>query len=126
MPKILVYDAAARVAADRGLPVGWLDDAVKDFLLGPDRFPTEVLDLPGLRVEVASAQTVLVMKCLAHRVGEDDDDLRLLAGQVRLQGATEVLDLVARMAGPRLLTSQVQFFVEAVLDAEPDATGGGR
>ncbi|MGI8536897.1 MAG: DUF6036 family nucleotidyltransferase [Mycobacteriales bacterium] len=126
VPKILVYQAAARVAADRGLPVGWLNDAVKGFLLGPDRFPTEILDLPGLRVEVASAQTVLVMKCLAHRVGEDDDDLRLLAGHLRLQGAAEVLDLVARMAGPRLLTPQVQFFVEAVLDAEPDATGGGR
>lgn len=124
VPKTHVYQAAARVAAARGLPVGWLNDAVKGFMLGPDPFPTQILELPGLRVEVASAQTVLVMKCLAHRVGEDDEDLRRLAGQLRLTSAVEVLDLVERMVGPRLLTPQVQFFVEAVLETGPEATGG--
>lgn len=121
VPKMLVYRAAARVAEQRGLPAGWLNDAVKGFLLGPDRFPTEVLDLPGLRVEVASPQTVLVMKCLAHRIGEDDDDVRLLCDKVGLHAAADVLDLVQRLAGLRLLTPQVQFFVEAVLDHD----GGG-
>jgi hypothetical protein len=51
------------------LPDGWLNDAVKGFLLGPDRFPTKTLEMPGLRCEVASAETVLVLKCLAHRIG---------------------------------------------------------
>ncbi len=63
------------------------------------------------------------MKALAHRVGEDDDDVRLLAGRLAM-GASQVLDLVERTAGSRLLTPQVQFFVEAVLETEPDATGG--
>lgn len=125
VPKAHVYRAAARVAAERGLPVGWLNDAVKGFLLGPDPSPTQILELPGLRVEVASAQTVLVMKCLAHRVGEDDEDLRLLAGKLHLDSAVQVLDLVERMVGPRLLTPQVQFFVEAALETDPEATGGG-
>lgn len=123
VPKMLVYQAAGRVAQERGLAEGWLNDAVKGFLLGPDPYPTEILELPGLRVEVASAQTVLVMKCLAHRLGEDDDDVRLLADRLRLS-AQEVLDLVERTAGSRLLTPQVQFFVEAVLETGPDATGG--
>jgi len=56
-------------------------------LLGPGAWPTEILDLPGLRVEVASPQTVLVMKCLAHRIGEDDQDVRLLAQRLALTSA---------------------------------------
>lgn len=119
VPKTAVYEAAARVAEDLELPAGWLNDAVKGFLLGPDPFPTEVLDLPGVRVEIASAQTVLVMKALAHRIGEDDDDVRLLADRLGLTTAEQVLDLVEQTAGHPLLTPQVQFFVEAVMDRGP-------
>jgi len=116
VPKMVVYEAAERVAGERGLPGGWLNDAVKGFLLGPDPFPTQAIDLPGLRVEVASPQVVLVMKCLAHRVGEDDDDVRLLSRMLGLADAEQVLDLVENTAGSRLLTPQVQFFVTAALD----------
>lgn len=38
-PKTEVYAAAARVGDDLGLPNGWLNDAVKGFLLGPDPSP---------------------------------------------------------------------------------------
>lgn len=120
-PKAEVYAAARRVAERRHLREGWLNDAVKGFLQGPDRWPTLVLDLPGLRVEVASPQAVLVLKALAHRSGEDDDDLRLLADVLALDAA-EVLDLVEQTAGERWLTPQVRFFVEAALD--PGARGG--
>jgi hypothetical protein len=119
VPKAEVYRAADAVAEERGLPVGWLNDAVKGFVLGPDPFVTESLELPGLRCEIASPEVVLVMKALAHRVGEDDDDLRLLASKAGLTTATEVLDLVERMVGVRLLTAQVQFFVEAAMDEGP-------
>ncbi|MGH4020777.1 MAG: DUF6036 family nucleotidyltransferase [Pseudonocardiaceae bacterium] len=116
-PKNEVYAAAARVAEDLDLPDGWLNDAVKGFLLGPDRFPTEIIDLPGLRCEVASAETVLVLKCLAHRIGEDDDDIELLAGRLGLTHPEQVLDLVERVADRRLLTPQVELFVRSVLDS---------
>lgn len=118
-PKQAVYAAAAVVAADRGLEPDWLNDAAKGYLLGPDPGTTEVLDLPGLRVEVASAETVLVMKALAHRRG-DETDVRLLAAQLGLD-AERALDLVERVAGERWLTPQVQFFVQAVL--EPGVEG---
>jgi hypothetical protein len=51
----------------------------------------------------------------AHRIGEDDDDVRLLAGQLGM-GAAKVLDLVEQTAGSRWLTPAVRFFVEAALD----------
>lgn len=118
VPKNEVYIAARRVAEELHLPDGWLNDAVKGFVLGPDRYPTQSIELPGLRVEVASPQIVLVMKALAHRVGEDDEDLRLLTRLCGLPNADAVLDLVERTAGARLLTPQVQFFVEAALAPE--------
>lgn len=55
------------------------------------------------------------MKCLAHRIGEDEADVRLLARLAGLDSAAHVLDVVERMAGPALLTPQVQFFVQVVL-----------
>jgi hypothetical protein len=49
------------------------------------------LDLPGLRCLAASPETLLALKVLAHRVGEDEDDLRLLATELGLEKADEVL-----------------------------------
>lgn len=119
-PKNEVYAAAARVGAALDLPEGWLNDAVKGFLQGPDSFPTTILDMPGLRCEVASAETVLVLKCLAHRLGEDDEDVILLAGQLGLNTADQVLDLVEQVGHPRLLTPQVELFVRSVMEpSEP-------
>ncbi len=115
-PKSEVYAAAARVGAALDLPDGWLNDAVKGFLQGPDNFPTKILNMPGLRCEVASAETVLVLKCLAHRLGEDDEDVILLAAQLGLNTADQVLDLVEQVGHPRLLTPQVELFVRSVMD----------
>lgn len=116
-PKAEVYRAAAQVGEELQLPEGWLNDGVKGFLLGLDPFDTETFDVPGLRGEIASPEMVLVLKCLAHRIGEDDDDVRLLAAKAGMESAEEVLDLVERVVPERLLTPQVRFFVEAVLDA---------
>lgn len=115
VPKNEIYRAVREVAADLDLPADWLNDGVKGFLQGPDAYPTQVLDLPGLRVEVASPQVVLVLKALAHRTGEDDTDLQLLAGTLGLD-ADGVLDLVETTVGPDRVTAQTVFFVRAVLD----------
>jgi uncharacterized nucleotidyltransferase DUF6036 len=119
-PKMEVYAAAATVAEERGLPPGWLNDAVKGFLVGPDPFDAPVIELPGLRVQAASPQMLLALKVIAHRLNEDRDDVRLLAGMLGLATADEVLDLVEELAGPRLLTPQAQFFVEVVM--QPDGS----
>lgn len=110
-PKMEIYEAAAAVAAERGLPVGWLNDAVKGFLVGDDPLAAPVLDVPGLRCMVASPQMLLALKVLAHRVGEDEDDLRLLATNLGLTTAQEVLAIAAERMGD-LLDPAARFFVE--------------
>ncbi|MDQ3356846.1 MAG: DUF6036 family nucleotidyltransferase, partial [Actinomycetota bacterium] len=81
-PKIAIYEVAAEVGGRLGLPVGWLNDAVKGFLEGGDPHATPVVELPGLRCLAASPRILLALKVLAHRVGEDEDDVRLLAREL--------------------------------------------
>ncbi len=116
-PKNVVYEAAAVVARQLGLPGGWLNDAVKGFLEGEDPAAAPVLDLPGLRCLTASPETLLALKVLAHRVGEDEADLRLLAAELGLERAEEVLAIAERTYGDRL-DPAARFFVEQVFDTE--------
>jgi len=109
-PKMIIYEAAAQVADQLGLPVGWLNDAVKGFLV-PDPEASPVLEVPGLRCLAASPRILLALKVLAHRVGEDDDDVLLLAGELGLSRADEVLAIAEEVFGDRL-DAAARFFVE--------------
>lgn len=110
-PKREVYAAADEVGAERGLPPGWLNDGVKGFVAGPDDTATTALEVPGLRVLVASPRILLAMKVLAHRIGEDDDDVRLLARELGLADADSVLSVAEEVYGDRL-DAAARFFVE--------------
>ena len=115
-PKQAIYEAAAHVADELGLPPGWLNDAVKGFLAGPDPEAAPVLEVPGLRCLAASPRMLLALKVLAHRIGEDEDDVRLLARELGLVSAEEVLALAEGVFGDRL-TPAARFFVEELLAA---------
>ncbi len=115
-PKGIVYEAAAVVAGQLELPGGWLNDAVNGFLAGRDPAAMPILDLPGLRCLAASPETLLTLKVLAHRVGEDEDDLRLLAAELGLERADEVLAIAERTYGDRL-DPAARFFVEEIFGA---------
>lgn len=112
-PKLVVYDTAAGVGRDLDLPDGWLNDGVKGFLAGPDPFRTDVLEVPGLRIQTASPQMLLSLKAMAHRSGEDDDDVRLLAGTIGLD-ADGAVDLVVSVFGDQV-TLAVELFVREAL-----------
>jgi Nucleotidyltransferase of unknown function (DUF6036) len=116
-PKSIVYEAADVVAERDGLPAGWLNDAVKGFLAGDDPMATPVLDLPGLRCLAASPRTLLALKILAHRVGEDEADVRLLARELGLERADQALAVAEETFGDRLIPA-ARFFVEEIFDDE--------
>ena len=110
-PKREVYQAADEVGEALGLPPGWLNDGVKGFLAGSDDEAATALEVPGLRVLVASPRILLAMKVLAHRIGEDDDDVRLLARELDLADADGVLAVAEAVYGDRL-DAAAHFFVE--------------
>ncbi|CAN5536115.1 DUF6036 family nucleotidyltransferase [soil metagenome] len=118
-PKIAIYEVAAEVGGRLGLPVGWLNDAVKGFLEGGDPHATPVVELPGLRCLAASPRILLALKVLAHRVGEDEDDVRLLARNLGLRTSSGVM-AIAEEVHPDRLDAAARFFVEEVFaDDEP-------
>lgn len=112
----VVGGAAIALVAERlGLPGGWLSDTVKGFLESEDPAAAPVLDLPGLRVLAALPETLLALKVLAHRIGEDEDDVRLLASRLGLESAGQVLAVAERTYGDRL-DPAARFFVEELFD----------
>jgi hypothetical protein len=109
-PKARIYAIASVMAEDLALPPGWLNDAVKGFLGGPDPHAAPVLDAPGIRVLAASPAMLLGLKVLAHRAGEDDDDIQVLARALGLTTADAVLARAEQIVGPRL-TVAAELFV---------------
>lgn len=116
-PKLAIYEEAAVIAGDQGLPPGWLNDAVKGFLGPPDANAAPVLEIPGLRCIAASPKMLLALKVLAHRVGEDEEDVRLLATVLSLSTASEVLEVASDVFGDQL-TPAAKFFVEELFQHE--------
>jgi hypothetical protein len=110
-PKLAIYEAAAEIAERFELPAGWLNDAVKGFLAGNDPEAAPVLDVPGLRCLAASPRMLLALKVLAHRVGEDESDVMLLAAALGLRTSGEVLAVAEDVFGDRLEPA-ARFFVE--------------
>src|SRR3954464_11047790 len=110
-PKLAIYEAAAELAQRFELPPGWLNDAVKGFLAGDDPDAAPVLDVPGLRCLAASPRMLLALKVLAHRVGEDEDDVMFLAAALGLRTSRDVLAVAEDVFGDRLEPA-ARFFVE--------------
>lgn len=111
-PKRAIYDAAAKVAEDLGLPDDWLNDAVKGFMPGDDEDPRAVPSVRGIEVTTASPRYLLAMKLMAMRFGEDDEDIEILLRECGMQSATEALDLVRQMYPLREPPPKTRFFLE--------------
>ncbi|HET8590181.1 MAG TPA: hypothetical protein VFM01_11165, partial [Nakamurella sp.] len=123
-----IYQHAAALARDHGLPQNWLNDSVKGLL--PDKRPpvegTASFTAPGLHVGVASPEYLFAMKAAAARLETDGEDLRLLARELRITTAAQALDLVERFYGANRLTPKTQLILEAIISNEapppqPDA-----
>lgn len=114
-PKVVVYEAAARVGQRSGLAADWLNDAMKGFLHGDDVDRRLVLDHPTLQVYVASPRYLLAMKLLAARVERDADDIELLLGLAGITEVGQALDVVEEAYGKGRVPVKTSLLVEALL-----------
>jgi hypothetical protein len=125
-PKREIYDHAAVIAREHGLPDNWLNDSVKGLL--PDKTQpiegTASFTAPGLHVGVASAEYLFAMKAAAARLETDGEDLRLLARELHITTATQALDLVERFYGANRLTPKTQLILEAIFSNSPEPETG--
>jgi hypothetical protein len=111
-PKASIYEAAARVAEDLGLPQDWLNDAAKGFMPGKDENPRPVPDVQGIEITTASPRYLLAMKLLAMRIGEDDEDIEILVRECGLHSTHEALELLEHMYPAREPQPKTRLFLE--------------
>lgn len=118
-PKARIYEIASRIADERGLHAGWLNDAAKGFFPQHDSGQRVILNLPGLVVRVPSPEYLLAMKAFAARP-EDLNDLRLLAKTLQLRSAEDALTIVEKYYPRNRIPAKTQFFLEEALGPEID------
>lgn len=114
-PKLVIYEAAARVGDRAGLSADWLNDAMKGFLHGIDVDRWLAIDHPALQVFVASPRYLLAMKLLAARVERDADDIEMLLGLAGITEVDEALDLVESAYGRSRVPVKTALLLEAIL-----------
>jgi hypothetical protein len=114
-PTSEVRKAAEAVAEREDLDPGWLNDAVKGYLHGPDPEAVRYFEAPGLIVDVASAEYLLAMKLFSSRAEADADDIALLYQEVGYTTVDEGLDLVERAYPGRPVEPKVQFLLEEIV-----------
>jgi hypothetical protein len=118
-PKTLVYEEARRLAADRGLPPDWLNDAVKGLL--PDRHDTGeqvTFSSNGISVAIASAEYLFAMKAASARQEADGEDLLTLAALLRITTETQATAMIERFYAPSRLSAKSRFFIQGIF-ADP-------
>ncbi len=120
-PKMVVYEAAARIADDHPeLDSNWLNDAVKGLLPGSDPNATVVFDRPGLVVRVASPGYLFAMKVAASRVERDVDDIIALYRLCGFGSVAESLDHIGAVYPGLTLEPRAQFLLEEIASTAPD------
>jgi Nucleotidyltransferase of unknown function (DUF6036) len=98
VPEEAVLEAAKSVAEAEGLPPNWLNTHAAGWV--PPR-PKKALNIPmdvGLRIDIASPQTLLAMKLVASR-NRDIPDIKLLAEAIGVTDPSEMADLVRNQYG---------------------------
>jgi hypothetical protein len=94
-----VREVAGEIAAERGLPTGWLNSSAAAFLPERERVGPVLLDVPGLSVAVAPAEHLLAMKLAAGRPGRDLDDIATLLDHLGIDDPADAARLARRMYG---------------------------
>jgi hypothetical protein len=96
-PKALIYQAAAKVAEELGLPDDWLNDGVKGLLPGPDQSAVPLPEIEGIEVSTASPRYLLALKLMAAGIGEDDEDIVTLLREAEIASTAEAVDLLQHL-----------------------------
>ena len=114
-PKSVIYQAAATVAEDMGLPADWLNDAVKGFMPGTEPDGIRLPGVHNIEITTASPRYLLAMKLMAMRFGEDDDDIKLLLAECGISTAADALALLEHMYPYQEPPLKTKFFLEELL-----------
>jgi len=116
-PVGVIDEVAAQMARDHGeLLPNWLSDAVVPLLPRiADSRSWEMLAVPGLSVQVASAEHLLAMKTRAGRGIRDLQDVAVLCEILGLTRIQQVWDICDQVWGTDLIREEVRAVVTEFL-----------
>ena len=117
-----VRASAAKVAAEHGLPVNWLNDGAKGFASGMPIEAKELLRFSHLRIVAPPPAYILAMKCIAARVGLDEhdkEDALFLIRLLSLHDVDAVISLVAQYYPADRIPAKTRFFIQELCDELP-------
>lgn len=114
----------AKVAVERGLHEGWLNDDVKQFVSPSERkneFPLPNIDRAGLHITRPTAKYLLAMKVMASRkplpgYAGDMADIETLLRVTKVRSVAEVQAIVDAFFSDTVLPDAVQLSLADLLD----------
>ncbi len=114
-PSTEVRAAAAETARRLGLPVDWLNDGVKGFLVDHPRRAWK--SMSNLTVLVAEADYLFAMKAMSARVDTSDrDDIRRLLTELGVLQLDDALTIVEKYYPRNQIKPATLFFLEELFD----------
>jgi hypothetical protein len=117
-PKAEMYAAIESIAKTELLPDGWLNDAVKGFLVEAAEFK-EYLNLSHLKVLTAVPEYLLAMKCLSCRtdVGSyDKDDITFLLRHLDIKTKDHAISLITNFYPEKRFPTRAFFILDECLE----------
>jgi hypothetical protein len=116
-PTERVREAAARVAAKRGIDADWLNDGVKAFVSAQGEY-SDYLELSNLQVFTARPETMFAMKCLALRLGaefQDEDDIKYLLRTLDIRSYDQAVEVITIYYPLDRFPKKTLYFLEEIL-----------
>ena len=114
-PVKIIRGAITKIAEKYGLNEGWLNFAVKMFVVEHEK--NILLDLSNLKVFVPTADYLLAMKVLALRAESfDSDDVKFLIKHLNLKNTDEIWRIVADYYPQKQIKTETQFQLEEIFE----------
>lgn len=116
-PSSIIREIAEEIANEKDLENNWLNDAVKGFLSNKGKF-SSYLELPHLKVFVATTEYLLAMKCLALRIGaefSDENDIRYLLRYLNIEKYQDALNIITQYYPIEKFPQKTLYALEEIL-----------
>lgn len=107
--------AASKVGERHNLNIGWLNFAVKIFVVEHEK--RILFDFPNLKIFVPESDYLLAMKVLAARADTSDlDDIIFLVKDLELKTVEEIFAIVQNYYPRKQIKAETRFLLEEILE----------
>ena len=107
--------AASKVGEKHHLNIGWLNFAVKMFVVEHEK--RILFDLPNLKIFVPETDYLLAMKILAARADTSDlDDIKFLIADLQIKSVEDALEIVRNYYPHKEIKAETRFLLEEILE----------